>query len=851
MGRKKTHDPTAAPLFDTRTTTAPCVPAIREAVDRWRADGYRGATDTTRRLLQWWFHTDHRLADRRRFAYHYFQQHAVETLVYLYEIAEVRTQKRLIESYATRQDLKLLQVDDFARYCVKMATGSGKTKVMSLAIAWQYFNAVIEGHSDFSKTFLLIAPNVIVFERLRTDFEGGRIFQLDPVIPDDFRIFWDFQCFMRGEGERGGTMGALYLANVQQLYERAEVEDDEPDVMTAMLGPKPRPGGSGVEGFASRIASRGGPVVVLNDEAHHTHDEESEWNKLIRSLHSSVEGGLAAQLDFTATPRHTRGQLFSWTVFDYPLKQAMTDRVVKRPVKGITKGIAEQPSEYASVRYQAYLTAGVERWKEYRGNLAPLGKKPVLFIMLNVTAEAEDVGDWLRKKYPSEFGGNQLLVIHTNGSGDVSPKDLDKARALARDVDSGASPVNCIVSVMMLREGWDVQNVTVIVGLRPFSSEAKILPEQTVGRGLRLMFRDFENYDEHVDVIGNKKFIEYVEQLEREEDIQLDTFDVGKDKVVIVTILVDTAKLAKDVALPELTPILTRKTSLEDEIAALDVPAPVHPLPLKDNDAAAQKFRYEGHDILTLKKIIERDYTIPAPQTAEEVIGYYARRIAQDVKLPSQFAALVPKVREFLATKAFGGPVDLDSPEMVKAIGSNVAQYVTVKSFVAELRGLVVTELEPELKSEGRRLSEVTGFPWSRPTVAASKCVYNLVPCSNGFEKEFAVFLQSAEDVDRFSKLPERFGFAIEYIDPTGNLRYYEPDFVAVTGDGVHHLVETKGMEDVNVAGKDRAAKLWCSNASALTQSVWSYLKVRQHEYNQLQPTCFADLVALQEPSLH
>lgn len=848
MGRKK-HDPTAAPLFDTKTTsTAPCVPAIREAVDRWRAGGYRGATDTTRRLLQWWFHTDHRLVDRRKFAYHYFQQHAVETLVYLYEIAEIRTQKGLIETYATRQDLKLLQVDDFARYCVKMATGSGKTKVMSLAIAWQYFNAAIEGHSDFAKTFLIIAPNVIVFERLRSDFEGGRIFQLDPIIPDDFRIFWDFQCFMKGEGERGGAMGALYLANVQQLYARAEAETDEPDVMTAMLGPKPSARGSGVEDFASRIASRGGPVVVVNDEAHHTHDEESEWNRTIRGLHASVEGGLAAQLDFTATPRHTKGQLFSWTVFDYPLKQAMTDRVVKRPVKGLTKGIAEQPSEYASVRYQAYLTAGVERWKEYRQNLAPLGKKPILFIMLNVTAEAEDVGDWLKKKYPSEFGGDQLLVIHTNGSGDVSPKDLDKARELARDVDSGSSPVNCIVSVMMLREGWDVQNVTVIVGLRPYTAKAAILPEQTVGRGLRLMFRGSESYDEHVDVIGNKKFIEFVEQLEREEDLELETFEVGKDKVVIVTIHPDPAKLAMDIALPELSPILTRKTSLEDEIAALNVPAPAHPLPRKENDAAAQSFHYEGHDLLTLKKIIERDYTIPAPQTAEEVIGYYARRIAQDVKLPSQFAALVPKVREFLEAKAFGGPVDLDSPEMVKAIGSNVAQYVTVKSFVAELRKLVVTELEPELMNEGRRLSEVPGFPWSRPTLSASRCVFNLVPCSNGFEKEFAGFLQSAEGVERFSKLPERFGFAIEYIDPTGNLRFYEPDFVAVTDDGVHHLIETKGQEDVNVASKDRAAKLWCSNASALTNHVWSYLKVRQQEYNQLRPTTFSDLVALREP---
>ena len=158
--------------------------------------------------------------------------------------------------------------------------------------------------------------------------------------------------------------------------------------------------------------------------------------------------------------------MFSWTVYDYPLKQAIVDGIVKRPLKGVAKGIAEQHSAMASVRYQAYLAAGVERWKEYRDQLAPLGRKPVLFVMMNETAEADDVGDWLRTKYPSEFGSKQLVVIHTNRSGDVASKDLDEARRPgACDVDSGKSPVNCIVSVVMLREGWDVQGVTVIVGL--------------------------------------------------------------------------------------------------------------------------------------------------------------------------------------------------------------------------------------------------------------------------------------------------------------------------------------------------------------------------------------------------
>ena len=183
MARARKASADQLSLLEARVSTAPLVPGIREKVNAWREGGYKGISKTTRILLNYWFHTDHRLPDGRKFKYHYFQREAVETLIYLYEVAELRRHKGLVESFATRGDLRLLQYDDFARYSVKMATGSGKTKVMSLAIAWQFFNAVAEARDEFAKTFLLIAPNVIVFERLRTDFEGGRIFRTDPVIP--------------------------------------------------------------------------------------------------------------------------------------------------------------------------------------------------------------------------------------------------------------------------------------------------------------------------------------------------------------------------------------------------------------------------------------------------------------------------------------------------------------------------------------------------------------------------------------------------------------------------------------------------------------------------------------------
>lgn len=836
-------------LLEARTSTAPCVPAIKEAVNAWRAGGYKGVTDTTRTLLNFWFKAEHRLPGGRPFRYHYAQREAMETLIYLYEVAKVRRQKDLVENYTTITDLKLLKYDDFARYCVKMATGSGKTKVMSLAIAWQFFNAVLENGEDYAKTFLVLAPNVIVFERLRSDFAGGAIFRKDPVIPPELSLFWEFDCYMRGDGERASSEGALYLSNVQQLYEGRSASGDEPDPLAAMLGSKPPAKKIEVEDFSDRITARAGHCMVVNDEAHHTHEEESEWNAVIRRLNKSLEPCSLMQLDVTATPRHSKGALFSWTIYDYPLKQAIIDNIVKRPMKGVAVGIAEAPSDIASVKYEAYLTAGVARWKEYREQLTPLGKKPLLFVMMNDMTEADEVGHYLRTKYPSEFTGDKLLVIHTDRSGEVSGKDLDEARKTAREVDEATSPVNAIVSVLMLREGWDVQNVTVIVGLRPYSSKANVLPEQTIGRGLRLMFRDQgSTYVERVDVIGNKKFIEFVEQLEKEEDLEFGTFTIGKDPVVVKTIAPDPAKLDKDISLPVLSPVLARKKTLADEIAALDVMGfKNQTLPMKENDAVAKSFRYEGYDIITLEKQIDREYSIPEMQTPEEVISYYAKRIAQDVKLPSQFAALAPKVREFLERKAFGEVVALDSKAMIKAISSNVASFITITTFAKALRGLVIEELTPQLQHEGRKLSETTPFPYSRPTLAnASRCLFNLVPCDNEFERKFAKFLQDAKDLRAFSKLPSQFGFALEYTDSATNLRYYEPDFVAVQEDGTHWLIETKGQVNVDVAHKNQAATLWCENATMLTGTAWQYIIVHQGDFEQLQPDAFSDLYALQ-----
>ena len=92
-----------------------------------------------------------------------------------------------------------------------MATGSGKTVVMALAIAWSYFHRRFEADSELSRHFLILAPNIIVFERLKVDFENEQIFRELPIIPPEWKNDWDFRTILRGESDPGSSWGAAYL----------------------------------------------------------------------------------------------------------------------------------------------------------------------------------------------------------------------------------------------------------------------------------------------------------------------------------------------------------------------------------------------------------------------------------------------------------------------------------------------------------------------------------------------------------------------------------------------------------------------------------------------------------------
>ena len=135
-------------------SVATCAPAVASTIRQWRAAGYPGATETSKRLLAWWFETDHEI-DGKRFAFYDAQREAVESLIYVYEVIKRRDNGTLLEALLPNSNVRLLQHGDFARYGVKMATGSGKTMVMALSVVWSYLNAVNEPErAEYATSFL-------------------------------------------------------------------------------------------------------------------------------------------------------------------------------------------------------------------------------------------------------------------------------------------------------------------------------------------------------------------------------------------------------------------------------------------------------------------------------------------------------------------------------------------------------------------------------------------------------------------------------------------------------------------------------------------------------------------------
>jgi type III restriction enzyme len=854
----------------------PLVAKIRQGVHEWRSSGYAGASATTKALLNWWFEIDHLTENAdgslSPFRYYFAQREAVETVIWLHEIRRARDKFDLLRFDASGAVSSGMFDEDWPRYVLKMATGAGKTKVLSLLIAWSFFHKLYEVDSNLSRNFLVIAPNIIVLDRLRADFDGLKIFFNDPILPDnghegqnwrdDFQLTLHIQDDVRVLRETGN----LFLTNIHRVFlgdvpDPSLEDDDLRDYFLDPFGPTPVGKTTDSKTDLGEIIREIDELAVFNDEAHHIHDSRMAWFKSIQDIHLKMlqkDKRLTLQVDVTATPRHDNGSIFVQTVSDYPLVEAIHQNVVKHPIlpdEASRSKLRDHKSAIFTEKYDDYLKLGIEEWKKSYAEHQPLGKKAVLFVMVDDTRNCDEVGAYLQKICPELQ--DAVLVIHTKNNGEISEaasgknkEELEKLRAASNSIDSWKSPFKAIVSVLMLKEGWDVRNVTTIVGLRAYAAQSNILPEQTLGRGLRRMYFGTDA-SETVSVMGTPPFMDFVESIQTEgvtfERVPMGAGATRKDSLIVE---VDTQNADKNIdALDIAIPKLTRRFNRDfKELDAID------PAGLGNKKLPLKPFTPEETREIVFKTMLDAEvhHTIQldgsGPADYRSVIGFFARQLLKDLRLVGGYDVLYGKVKAFLRDDLFTpAPVDLEDAVVLRNLSEPEAGKILFDSFKAAINALTIQESGSARIEDFIRLRETRPFRTdNRPFLAAKKSLFNRIvgeANAGGFELSFAAFLEAAPDVVSFSKNYLAVGFKIDYVKADGDLSNYVPDFIAKTTDGTIWIIETKGREELDLPQKMARLRQWCTDATAASASeggaVYRFVYVDQEGFDQHKPKTF------------
>ena len=849
----------------------PLVYKLRMKVKEWRNNHYEGVSATSKALLKWWFQTKHPVETEEginHFQYYFSQREAIETVIWLYEVAKAKDKYDLIRYDSSGIVSPSQFPEEWLRMVIKMATGTGKTKVMSLFIAWSWFHKIYEKDSTLARNFLIITPNIIVLDRIRSDFEGLKIFFHDPVLPENgfegqnWRNDFHLNLHLQDNIGLVKKTGNIFLTNIHRIYtskEQFPSAEDE-NTMGYFLGEKPVLKTTDSRVNLGEIVRDIDELMILNDEAHHIHDERLAWFRAIEDINNKMKmkgGSLSLQIDVTATPKHNDGGIFVQTVSDYPLVEAIAQNVVKHPVLPDQASRAKL-QEYQTVKftekYKDYIHLGFLEWKKTYERLKNT-KKSVLFIMTDDTRNCDDVNEYLQKTYPELK--DAVLTIHTKNNGELfekatgkKEKELEHLRKASNEIDTWKSPYKAIVSVLMLKEGWDVKNVTTIVGLRAYAAKSNILPEQTLGRGLRRMYWGRDNITEYVSVVGTNAFMDFVESI-KHEGVELETRKMGEGTEAKAPLLIEIDKenvkkdIQKlDIEIPVLSPRICREYK---NLSELDFTQFSHKkIEVKQFSEAEKKeivFRDITSGEVTHKTLFDNHF-IPSYSS---VIGYFSETIRRELRLVGNHDILYEKVKEFIINNLFTKKIKLDDLNILRNLSELEVTRTIVENFKKEINSLTVVDKgEVEIK-------DYIKISHSRPFVikeqgfvVPKKSVFNKIVGDSRFELEFAGFLEECDDIISYAKNYFSVHFKIDYQSSSGEIKDYYPDFLVKISEKDIFIVETKGREDLDDVEKIQRLYQWCEDVNQTQKKVkFIGLYIKQEEYEKYKPSSFSQLTNL------
>ena len=404
----------------------PFVNDIRARIAQWREQGYPGVTNVTSRLLEYWQRPDR---DRRLF---FAQLEAAETAIYLLEVAEKAGDQWMLNKL--REDAAELNAG-MLRIAFKMATGSGKTTVMAMLIAYHILNKqAYPQDARFGDSFLIVSPGITIRDRLRV------------LRPNDEYSTYKFHDLVPPDQRPKLERATIEIINYHAFLPRElKIVKGVSSKTKKLLGADKT--GAFSESPAQMVNRAVGSlkgkknIVVLNDEAHHCYRVKAEKDKsedaqAARTWSAGLEAiqeklGIRAVYDLSATPfflsgsGHGEGTPFPWVVTDFPLIEAIESGLVKVPripvadnqdgdqpayrhlwphirdalpkgnAKDLKQDTPELPDMLEGALYSLY-TDYEKRYAHWEEKSKARGQTPPVFIVVCAnTATSKIVYDWI------------------------------------------------------------------------------------------------------------------------------------------------------------------------------------------------------------------------------------------------------------------------------------------------------------------------------------------------------------------------------------------------------------------------------------------------------------------------
>ena len=513
--------------------------------------------------------------------------------------------------------------------------------------------------------------------------------------------------------------------------------------------------------------------------------------------------------------------------------------------------LSERQSAKYTEKYADYIDLGVIEWRKAYAEHEKMGKKAILFVMTDDTRNCDDVAVYLEGRYPDLK--DAVLVIHTKNNGEISEaisgkakEELEKLRQHANDIDDASSPYKAIVSVLMLKEGWDVKNVTTIVGLRPYSAKSNILPEQTLGRGLRKM------YPGGMEGMGQCRrdgcvhgFLWSRSRLRAWNSNSQRWVKASSQRRRLSWRSTTTGRTSRRWT-SRYQCSLRASTANTKNIADLDTSAMKHqPVPYR-------QFSEEEQREIVFKEITTGEVThttiLDTAGVADyrSVIGYFAQTVMKELRLVSGYDVLFGKIKAFVQAGLFDQAVVLEHPNTLRNLSELAATKTLIESFIRAINELTVRD-----KGDAE-IRDTIKLRQTRPFVAKDqaylipkKSVFNRVIGDSRLELQFASFLENCPDVVSYAKNYLAVHFKLDYVNADGNISNYYPDFLVKLADKRIVIVETKGREDLDTPLKIQRLKQWCEDINRAQSDVtYEFVFVDEESFSRYNPKSFSDLFA-------